>query len=135
MAGRGKKAKIDLAQLERLCALQVTEAEIATFFNVSSRTIERCREDPAFAEAIERGRARGKLSLRRAQWRLVEKDNAQMQIWLGKQILNQRDQISVETDGPQIVLICAAAPSSLATPKDDEAIDAIEIVPLRGLLE
>ena len=37
------KVKIDLAELEKLCGLQCTDAEIAAFFGVSTRTIVRRR--------------------------------------------------------------------------------------------
>ena len=36
----------------------------------------------------------GKISLRRKQWQLAEK-SASMAIWLGKQYLNQRDNVDV----------------------------------------
>jgi len=71
-AGR-KAVRIDLAELEKLCALQCTDGEIASFFEVSVRTIERRRNKPAFGDAMERGRARGRLSLRRSLWGLRSK--------------------------------------------------------------
>ena len=37
------KAKIDLAELEKLCAMQCTDEEIAAFFGVSTKTVERRR--------------------------------------------------------------------------------------------
>lgn len=39
MAERGTRADIDLGELERLCAIQCTDEEIAAWFNVSTRTI------------------------------------------------------------------------------------------------
>ena len=38
------EAKIDLAELEKLCGMQCTDEEVAAFFGVSTRTIERRRE-------------------------------------------------------------------------------------------
>ena len=55
MARRGTIANIDLRELERLCALQPTDEEIAAFFDVSTRTIERRRRNPAFAEVMAGG--------------------------------------------------------------------------------
>ena len=55
-AGR-KSVRINLGELEKLCALQCTDEEIAAFFEVSVRTIERRRGKPAFAKAMERGKA------------------------------------------------------------------------------
>jgi hypothetical protein len=51
---------IDLAQLERLSALQCTDEEIAHWFGVTTRTIERRRQDPKFKEVMERGKAKGR---------------------------------------------------------------------------
>lgn len=47
-------------------------------------------------------RGAGKISLRRSQWRLAEK-NASMAIWLGKQYLGQRDvvELGLPTDNAQ----------------------------------
>ena len=39
------KAKIDMVELEKLCGMQCTDEEIAAFFGVSMRTIERRRKD------------------------------------------------------------------------------------------
>ena len=58
-------AKIDLAELEKLAAMQCTDEEIAAWFGVNVRTIERKRKNPAFADTIHRGKAKGKISLRR----------------------------------------------------------------------
>jgi len=63
-AGR-KPIEIDLEQLEKLCNLDCTHEEIANWFGVSVRTIEsRCKQR-AFAKVMERGRAKGRISLRR----------------------------------------------------------------------
>ena len=98
-AGR-RAVKIDLAELEKLCALQCTDQEIASFFDVSVRTIERRRNKPAFAEAMDRGRARGKLSLRRSLWNLAVKGNPAANIFLAKNLLGYRDVLSNEHSGP-----------------------------------
>ena len=75
-SGSGRKAvKIDLEQVEKLCGLQCTDDELASFFGGSARTIERRKRQPAFADALTRGRARGKLSLRRNLWGLAAKGN------------------------------------------------------------
>src|SRR5712671_6294690 len=86
---------IDLSELEKLCQLQCTDEEIAAWFNVSTRTIERRRLEPEFAEVMTRGKAKGRISVRRMQMKLLEEGNATMGVWLGKQILGQADQISI----------------------------------------
>jgi hypothetical protein len=85
--------EIDEKAFENLCALQCTLAEIAYFFNCSEDTIERwCIRNysEGFADTYKKNSAKGKISLRRIQFRLAE-TNVSMAIWLGKQILNQRD--------------------------------------------
>lgn len=99
-AGR-KTIPIDLIEVEKLASLNCTDEEIAGFFNVSVRTIEKRRKHPEFAEAMNRGRARGCISLRRSQLKLVEKGSAPMAIFLGKQWLNQHDRTATELTGAQ----------------------------------
>ena len=92
-AGRPKKI-IPRDQFEKLCALQCSEDEIASFFSCSVDTIERwCKKEykANFAEVFREKRQVGKISLRRNQWKMAEK-NASMAIWLGKQYLGQREQ-------------------------------------------
>jgi hypothetical protein len=97
-AGR-KPLEIDVEQLEKLASLQCTDRELAAFFRCTTRTIEKRRKEPAFKEALERGKAMGQISVRRAQMKLLEGGNATMGIWLGKQLLGQRDVTPVELTG------------------------------------
>jgi|ERR1039458_4340681 hypothetical protein len=98
-AGR-KPVPIDLGELEKLCSLQCTDEEIAAWFGVSTRTIEQHRKQPKFAEVMTRGRAKGRISVRRAQMKLLEAGNGVMGVWLGKQLLGQRDVTPSELSGP-----------------------------------
>jgi hypothetical protein len=101
--GAGRKAvPINLADLEKLCAMQCTDVELAAWFRVSLRTIQNRRKQPKFAEHMERGRAQGRMTVRRAQFRLLEAGNASIAIWMGKQVLGQRDtmQIAGADGGP-----------------------------------
>ena len=98
-AGR-RPINIDLTELEKLCALQCTIEEIAAWFNISVRTLEGRRKQRPFAEIIDRGRARGRISVRRSQMKLAEQGNAAICIWLGKQLLGQRDVTPIELSGP-----------------------------------
>ena len=91
--GRPKK-EIDQRQFENLCGLQCTLEEICGWFDVCSDTLETwCKRTykRSFSEVFAQKRGAGKISLRRSQWRLAEK-NANMAIWLGKQYLGQKDQ-------------------------------------------
>jgi hypothetical protein len=97
-AGR-KNIFIDLEQLEKLCSLHCTDPDIAAYFGCTVRTIENRRKEQEFAEVMERGRAKGRISVRRAQMKLLEGGNATMGVWLGKQLLGQRDVTPIEVSG------------------------------------
>ena len=114
MAQRGTTARIDLAELEKLCGLQCTDEEIAAWFGVTTRTIERRRKVRKFAEVMDRGRARGRISVRRQQMKLLEAGNATMGVWLGKNILGQVDEIRHELSGAYISVLIPNC--GLATP-------------------
>jgi hypothetical protein len=97
---RGRKpVQIDLGELEKLCVLQCTDQEIADWFDISTRTLENRRKQPQFAQVMKRGRARGRISVRRAQMKLLEGGSGTMGVWLGKQLLGQRDVITAEHVG------------------------------------
>lgn len=87
------KARIDLAELEKLAGLQCTDEEIGAWFGISQKTIQRRKQNARFVELLERGRGKGKISLRRAQMQAALAGNITAQIWLGKQILGQRDNL------------------------------------------
>ena len=95
--GRPKK-EIDRRNFENLCGLQCTLEEICGFFDVTDKTLDKwCKRTYGkhFSEVFKEKRGMGKISLRRSQWRLAEK-NANMAIWLGKQYLEQREQVAIE---------------------------------------
>lgn len=125
MAKRGATAKIDMVELERLSAMQCTDEEISAWFKVSTRTIERRRKNRAFAEVMDRGKAKGRISVRRMQMKLLEQGNATMGVWLGKQILGQTDEVRHEVSG--IFLGVSIPGCGLAAP-----IPAIEVRPGPG---
>lgn len=96
--GRPRK-EIDNKIFENLCGLQCTLEEIAGVFDCSADTIERwCKREygETFAETYKKHSAKGKMSLRRIQFKLAEK-SAAMAIFLGKNYLGQKDNI-IETD-------------------------------------
>ena len=99
MAGR-KPVNIDLEQVEKLAAIQCTEAEIASVLGVSERTIERRKQQPDFAEAMARGKARGRVSLRRNLWSLANKGQPAANIFLAKNLLGYKDYVANELSGP-----------------------------------
>ena len=92
--GRPKK-EINQKQFEYLCGLQCTEQEICAFFDITEKTLTRwCKEtyDLSFSQVFAIKRELGKVSLRRSQMKLAEK-NATMAIFLGKQMLGQTDKV------------------------------------------
>ena len=89
------RKEIDQKDFESLCALQCTKEEICGFFDVSDKTLENwCKRtySEGFSEVFKKKRGKGKISLRRIQFRLAEK-NANMAISLGKNYLGQTDKI------------------------------------------
>lgn len=91
---RKKSCKqLDAFAFEQLCGIQCTKSEIASFFMVSEPTVDSwCerRYNMGFKECFERFSGKGKVSLRRNQFKMSE-TNPTMAIWLGKQYLGQRD--------------------------------------------
>jgi len=95
------KSKIDLDELEKLCVMQCTDQEIAAFLGVSTRTIERRRKVPKFREVMERGRAKGRMSVRRNLFKLAGNGNLGANIFLAKNLLGYKDVVSNEHSGPE----------------------------------
>ncbi|MGB9620564.1 MAG: hypothetical protein ACPL7K_09150 [Armatimonadota bacterium] len=106
MAGRTPKP-IDLTLVERAAALGLTAEEIGELLGVSRWTIER-----RAAAALQRGRAKLSLRLRRMQWQVAKRGSATMLIWLGKQYLGQTDKQDIWTDGGQLVVVEKIATAS-----------------------
>ena len=98
--------EIDKHQFENLCGLQCTKEEICSFFDLTDKTLENwCKRTykKGFSDVFRIKRGKGKISLRRSQFRLAE-TNASMAIFLGKQYLGQKDvqQIEGETVTPKL---------------------------------
>lgn len=94
--GRPRK-EIKQKEFENLCGIQCTKLEICAFFDVTDKTLESwCKRTyhAGFSEVFAQKRGLGKISLRRKQWQLAEK-SASMAIWLGKQYLDQRNNVDV----------------------------------------
>ena len=86
--------EIDPEEVEKLAKLHCTNVEIADFFGVDEATIRK-----RFSDILTKSKAEGKMSLRRLQWKRAVSGNTAMLIWLGKQILDQKEQI--ETTIPE----------------------------------
>lgn len=87
---------IDWTAFDKLCGIQCTLEEIASFFEVSEDTIERAvrrEKKMSFADYFHQKRADGRISLRRVQYQKALGGNITMLIWLGKQYLNQSEKV------------------------------------------
>ena len=94
-----KQDKISRVLFENLCSIQCTKEEICSVLEVSEKTLNSwCNSvyGENFSLVFNKKRELGKSSLRRMQYKLAEK-NPTMAIWLGKQYLNQKDNIEVES--------------------------------------
>jgi len=91
-AGR-PRIELDEKQILELTNIQCTTKEIAAVMGCSEDTLER-----NYAGILEAGREYGKSSLRRAQWKLAMSGNAQMLIWLGRMVLQQREEINLTSN-------------------------------------
>ena len=85
--GRPKK-ELDTNMIEKLASIFCTNEEISTIVGCHSDTLA-----DNFSEYLKKGRDKGKMSLRRMQWEKAQSGNTTMLIWLGKQMLGQKDKI------------------------------------------
>ena len=96
MPGGRPKFKIDYEQVEKLAGLQCTQEEIASYLGCSVDTLQRDKE---FCGLYKRGMDKGRMSLRRKQWKAADEGNNTMLIWLGKQYLQQSDKKEIDHTG------------------------------------
>ena len=105
--GGRPKAVIDKIEFEKLCGLQCTKEEICGWFFITDKTLDVWTKETynlSFSEVFKQKRMLGRVSLRRMQFRLAEK-NATMAIFLGKNYLGQQDnQGVVIQEMPKIVI-------------------------------
>lgn len=81
-----------LRTIQGLGQIQSTNVEAAAVLGVSRETFEQfLGNNEKAAETFERAKEKGKSSLRRLQFKSAQDGNVTMQIWLGKQLLGQKD--------------------------------------------
>ena len=98
--------EVDWKVVSKLCKIQCTGEEIASFLDISYDTLERaCKREQKIklAEYIAQKKLGGKVSLRRAQFTKALSGNPTMLIWAGKQYLGQTDkkEVTGAGGGPQ----------------------------------
>jgi hypothetical protein len=86
--------KIDLEKFELYCEAGCTPAEVAAVLGVREVSLRR-----HFEREMEQLRLRGLAKIRLAQFNRAMGGNVIMQIWLGKQLLGQRDYVRNEQSG------------------------------------
>jgi len=105
------RSKIDYEEVKRLCSIGCTQAEVASFLEISHDVLEKDIFEVhgiKWREYFKEHSNKFKVSLRRLQFRSAEGDydedgnkyrifpSIPMQIWLGKQFLGQKDRQEVE---------------------------------------
>ena len=83
--GRPRK-EIDTELLYKLATIHCTMREMVDIIGVSEDTLKR-----RYSALIDKGKAEGRMRLRRKQMEVAMQGNAVMLIWLGKQMLSQQD--------------------------------------------
>ena len=85
-------------------SLAATHEEMANWFECSVRTIDRLMadEEGKFCQVYKKARSETKQSLRRMQMNLALEGDRGMLIWLGKQLLGQRDKTESENTNTNI---------------------------------
>jgi hypothetical protein len=121
------RVKIDVAELEKLYGMQCTDEEVAAFVGVSTRTLARRKEVSKFAEVIDRAKARGRVSVRRALFRLAAAGNIAAVIFLAKNLLGYKDIVSNEHSGPD------GTPIQFANKPDYSQLSDEELEQLRNI--
>jgi len=84
------KSKVDREQVIELASFSLTNSEIAQALKTSPDTLER-----RFHNDLIKGREKAKASIRRKQFEIATAGNVTMLIWLGKQLLGQKDQVGI----------------------------------------
>jgi len=93
-----KPVKVDLEKLRGVAIPGATVEDMAREIGMEKRTLERCmKRDPEVRDAVENHWAKMRMSLRAWQFERAHKEKdgrvsgATMLVWLGKQLLGQRD--------------------------------------------
>lgn len=85
--------RFNAQQFVELCKIQCTLTEIAHFFHITLEELDKCCEKEFAINAKYAQKefsSEGKISLKRAQFKTaIDKQNPIMQIWLGKNYLDQ----------------------------------------------
>lgn len=87
------KLKIDEKQVVKLASEGASNRDIAALFGVDDVTIAN-----RFSALLGKARAERRMKLRKFQWNSASHGNVAMQIWLGKQLLDQSERVVQRTE-------------------------------------
>lgn len=102
--GGRPRFEIDYAAVEKLAGIQCTQEEIASYLGCSVDTLTR---DDKFCGIYKSAIDKGRMSLRRHQWKALEAGDKTMLVWLGKQYLRQseRQELTGGESGPVQMIV------------------------------
>ena len=113
LMGRPPK-EFDTTVFEKLCQLNCTKTEISAFFNMGLTTLsQKCQDNygQTFRGAYKVFSAGGRMALRRLQYKTAEAGSVTMQIWLGKQYLDQADKATLDHTVKDYILTPPSKPN------------------------
>lgn len=99
-----------LKTMRQLGMINCTTREVAAYLNCTEATLFQAWDrHPILKEAFEDGKMNGRSGLRRKQIEVAMKGNPSMLIWLGKNLLDQKEQARVENFDIDFVRMCENA--------------------------
>lgn len=102
------KKNIDWRKVDKLLEAQCHGTEIAAYFDLHPDTFYRRVEEHygvGFTFYSQQKKSKGKAALKLAQWENAQGGNTPMQIWLGKNHLDQKDKVEKEIKGGRTINI------------------------------
>jgi hypothetical protein len=110
---------IDAEVAKRAASIGCTRDEIAAVLGVSPATLYNAlKADETLRADIEEGLNHGRATLRRLQWQQANNGNATMLIWLGKQLLGQKDHVELGSDPNRPISYVVRTPSPIESAQD-----------------
>ena len=79
--------------VENLATILCTDEEIASILGVTVEILQNKDNYDTFMELKKKGRDKGKSSIRRKQYEVAMKGNVTMLIWLGRNYLDQKENV------------------------------------------
>lgn len=104
---------IDIEVMKRAASIGCNNEEIAALLGIGRATFYlHLERDPALQETLNEAAASGKATLRRLQWQRAASGDSTMLIWLGKNMLGQRDkhELTGADGGPISYVVRAPTP-------------------------